>query len=123
MTKGKEIIMRKLICLIVCIGFLALGSNAIADDNYLIAKKDKTHKVKKEKKQKGPNQRAIERANPNAKFKRYQDLNAEEKKDLKKKKWGEMSEEEKETVSDLYKRHKDKLDEIMKGKKKMGDVK
>lgn len=113
--------MRKLIILIMCLGFLTLGSNAIAGD-YMLAKKDKKeHKVKKEKK-KGPSDRAYERANPNAKFKRYDDYTPQEKDKLDKKKWGDMNEEEQDAISDKYKKEKEKLDEIMRGKKRVEDI-
>lgn len=116
--------MRKFLFLIAILGLLAYGGTAIADTNYLLAKKDKAkkeHKIKKEKK-KGPSAQAYEHANPNARFKRYDDYTPKEKEKLNKKKWGDMSKEEQGAVSDKYKKEKEKLDEIMRGKKRLEDI-
>ena len=106
--------MRKLFIIALCLGFLMSGSIATADNSYLLAKNDKVKKEKKIKKVKKnkqqPNQKAYENANPNARFKRYEDYTPEEKEQLKKKKWSEMTEEEKKAVRDYYKRGKDSAD-------------
>ena len=118
--------MRKLIILMLFAGFLAMSGTAIAD-TYVIAKNDKVKKqkqkhIKKEKQKKGPNAKAYEHANPNAKFKRYDDYTPKEKEKLDKKKWDEMTDEEQESITDRYKKKKDKLDEIMRGKKTLEEI-
>ena len=110
--------------LVAVLGLLAAPLTALAEDtSYLLAKKDKVKKEKIHKKQKkGPNQNAIDHANPNARFKRYDDYTPKEKEKLNKKKWGDMSKEEQGSVSDKYKKEKEKLDEIMRGKKRLEDI-
>ena len=63
--------MRKFFMLVAILGLLAAPFTAIADDtSYLLAKKDKVKKEKIHKKQKkGPNQNAIDHANPETKGK------------------------------------------------------
>lgn len=123
--------MKQLLILVTIFVLLAFGGTAIADSIYL-AKKDKPAKEQKAKKEKKikkekknspqPNQKAYENANPNARFKRYEDYTPEEKEKLKKKKWSEMTDEEKAAVSERYKKNKEKLDEIIRGKKPLGEV-
>ena len=116
--------MRKIMLLVCVIGLLAFGSTAIAvDTNYLLAKKDKVKKEKVHKKQKkGPNQNAIEHANPNAKFKRYDDYTPKEKEKLERKKWGEMDSEEQDAISEKYKKNKEKLEELKRSGKRWGEI-
>ena len=114
--------MKKLVFLIAILSLLIFGGTAIADSFY-IAKKDKTHKVKKEKKKKkGPNQKAYEHANPNAKFKRYNDYTPKEKEKIKKKTWGEMTTDEQGAISDKYKKNKEKLEEFKRNLKSLGEI-
>jgi len=116
--------MHKIILALFIIGLLAFGSTAIAvDTNYLLAKKDKAKKEKIHKKQKkGPNQNAIDHANPNAKFKRYDDYTPKEKKKLEGKRWGEMDKEEQDAISEKYKKNKEKLEEVKRNAKRWGEI-
>ena len=116
--------MRKFFMLVAVLGLLAAPLTAIADDtSYLLAKKDKVKKEKIHKKQKkGPNQNAIDHANPNAKFKRYDDYTPKEKEKLKEKKWGEMDKEEQDAISEKYKKNKEKLEELKRNAKRWGEI-
>ena len=116
--------MRKLLSLVVILGLLAAPLTAIADDtSYLLAKKDKVKKEKIHKKQKkGPNQNAIDHANPNAKFKRYDDYTPKEKEKLKEKRWGEMDKEEQDAISEKYKKNTEKLEELKRNAKRWGEI-
>lgn len=91
--------------------------------SYVGADKEKATKEEKIKKQKkGPSERAYERANERAKFKRVEDFTPEEQEKLKKKKWSEMTDEEKAAVEDKYEGNKKKLEELKKNKKKLGEI-
>ena len=116
--------MRKFFMLVAVLGLLAAPLTAIAEDtSYLLAKKDKVKKEKIHKKQKkGPNQNAIDHANPNAKFKRYDDYTPKEKEKLKEKRWGEMDKEEQDAISKHYEGNKKKLDDLRRNIKSLKDI-
>ena len=116
--------MRKIILALFILALLSFGSTAIAaNNNYLLAKKDKAKKEKVHKKEKkGPNQNAIDHANPNAKFKRYDDYTPKEKEKLKEKKWGEMDTEEQDAIAEKYKKNKEKLEELKRNVKQWGEI-
>ena len=121
---------KPVIILVVCMGLLAFGVTALADTQdqeaalavVILAKNTKAKETKVKKAKKGPNQNAIEHANEHAKFKRYEDYTPQEKEKIKNKTWDQITKEEQETISDHLKKEKDKLNEIITGKKKIGVV-
>jgi hypothetical protein len=123
----KERKMRKLFLMIICLSVLALGGTAIAANyDHMLTKSDKVkkeniNKFKKEKK-KGPSEQAYKNANPNAKFKRYEDYTPKEKKKLEDKTWDQMDTDEKDMIEDKLKKEKEKLDDLKEKGKKLGEI-